>query len=155
MALKHYSAAGGIIIDGEHLLVLDRPKEREVRLPKGHIDPGESALQAALRETTEETGYADLAAVADLGQQVVKFNFQGDDFVRSEQYFLLRLLSERIVQRNAKDEAQFVRLWLPLEQAVARLTFEAEQQFARRAIDAYQRLGQPWPPIHSRQKPEG
>jgi hypothetical protein len=50
----------------------------------------------------------------NLGQQVVKFNFQGDDFVRSEQYFLLRLLSERIVRRNAKDEAQFVRLWLPL-----------------------------------------
>jgi hypothetical protein len=54
----------------------------------------------------------------------------------------MRLTSHRTVRRNRKDEAQFLPVWAPLEDAVHRLTFEAERQFAQRAIDAYQRLGQ-------------
>ncbi len=77
MALKQYAAAGGVVIDDGRMLLLDRPLRREVRLPKGHIDPGETAAQAALRETAEESGYDDLEIMSDLGSQVVKFNFQG------------------------------------------------------------------------------
>jgi len=140
MALKQYSAAGGVVIEHGKMLLLDRPNRREVRLPKGHIDPGETPGQAALRETSEESGYADLEIVSDLGYQVVKFNFQGDDFVRTEHYFLMRLTSERTIRRNRKDEAQFLPVWAPLGEAVQRLTFEAEQQFAQRAIETHQRL---------------
>lgn len=142
LALKQYEAAGGVVIDQGRMLLLDRPARREVRLPKGHVDPGESPLQTALRETAEESGYADLEVVSDLGSQVVKFKFQGDDFIRTEHYYLMRLTSHRTVRRNRKDEAQFLPVWAPLEDAVHRLTFEAERQFAQRAIDAYQRLGQ-------------
>lgn len=142
MALKQYDAAGGVVIDCGRMLLLDRPTRREVRLPKGHVDPGETPMQAALRETAEESGYGDLEIVSDLGYQVVKFNFQGDDFIRTEHYYLMRLSSERTVRRSRKDEAQFSPVWTPLEEAVQRLTFEAEQQFARRAIDAHQRLAQ-------------
>lgn len=137
MATKTYRAAGGVVIDDGRMLLLDRPLRREVRLPKGHIDPGETATVAALRETAEESGYDDLAIVADLGSQVVKFNYLGDDFVREEQYFLMRLVSERTVRRNRKDEAQFKPIWVPLDEAPARLTFPAEQQFAQRAVEIY------------------
>ena len=139
MATKNYRAAGGVVIDGERMLLLDRPLRREVRLPKGHIDPGETATVAALRETAEESGYDDLEIVADLGSQVVKFNYLGDDFVREEQYYLMRLVSERTVRRNRKDEAQFKPIWGPLDEAAARLTFPAEQQFAQRAIEIVRR----------------
>ncbi len=141
MALKQYESAGGVVIDDRgRMLLLDRPTRREVRLPKGHVDPGETPEETALRETREESGYADLEIIADLGSQVVKFTFQGDDFIRTERYFLMRLLSERTTPRNRKDEAQFAPIWTPMEEAVQRLSFEAEQQFAQRAIDAYQRL---------------
>ena len=139
MASKQYVAAGGVVIDAGCMLLLDRPQRREVRLPKGHIDPGESAAETALRETTEESGYADLEILEDLGSQVVKFNFQGDDFVRTERYFLMRLASPRVIPRNRKDEAQFTPIWLPLAEAVQRLTFEAERLFAQRAIAAFER----------------
>ncbi|MBE2239288.1 MAG: NUDIX domain-containing protein [Caldilineaceae bacterium] len=135
MAPREYRAAGGVIIEAGRMLLLDRPLRHEVRLPKGHIDPGETPAQAALRETTEESGYADLEILDDLGSQIVQFNFQGDDFVRTEHYFLMRLASPRTVRRSRKDEAQFTPIWLPLSDAVQRLTFEAEQQFAQRAID--------------------
>ncbi|HHY55009.1 MAG TPA: NUDIX domain-containing protein [Chloroflexi bacterium] len=139
MPTKQYASAGGVVIDDGRMLLLNRPQRREVRLPKGHIDPGETAEQTALRETAEESGYADLEILEDLGSQVVKFNFQGDDFIRTERYFLMRLVSPRVIARNRKDEAQFIPIWLPLAEAVQRLTFEAEQQFARRAIAAYER----------------
>ncbi len=139
MATKHYSAAGGVVIDAGTMLLLDRPLRREVRLPKGHIDAGETPERAALRETAEESGYADLEIIDDLGRQVVTYTFQGDDFVRTEHYFLMRLLSPRRVARSRKDEAQFTPLWLPLAEAVDRLTFEAEQQFAQRAIEFLER----------------
>ncbi|BAM01987.1 MULTISPECIES: NUDIX hydrolase [Caldilinea] len=141
MALKQYDSAGGVVIDDRgRMLLLDRPTRREVRLPKGHVDPGETPEETALRETREESGYADLEIIADLGAQVVKFTFQGDDFVRTEHYFLMRLLSDRTIPRTRKDEAQFSPVWAPLEEAVQRLTFEAEQQFAQRAIDAYHKI---------------
>ena len=156
MGTKQYIAAGGVVIDEGRMLLLDRPLRREVRLPKGHIDPGETAAQAALRETAEESGYADLQILEDLGVQVVKFNFQGNDFVRTEHYFLMRLASPRTTPRSRKDEAQFTPIWLPLAEAVHRLTFDAEQQFAQRAIEAYARSeGQATPAAVSEQEKAG
>lgn len=155
MALKQYAAAGGVVIDDERMLLLDRPLRREVRLPKGHIDPGETAAQAALRETTEESGYDDLEILDDLGSQVVRFTFQGNDFIRTEHYFLMRLVSPRTTPRNPKDEAQFTPIWLPLAEAVRRLTFDAEQQFAQRAIDVLARYNSRMAPAMSEQKKTG
>jgi len=139
MTTKTYRSAGGVVIDGDRMLLLDRPLRREVRLPKGHIDPGETATIAALRETTEESGYGDLEIVADLGSQVVKFNYLGDDYVREEHYYLMRLVSERTIRRTRKDETQFKPIWVFLDEAAARLTFPAEQQFAQRAVDIVRR----------------
>jgi len=139
MTARIYRSAGGVVIDGDRMLLLDRPLRREVRLPKGHIDPGETATTAALRETAEESGYGDLEIVADLGSQIVKFGYLGDDYVREESYYLMRLVSDRIVRRSRKDEAQFKPIWVPLDEAAARLTFLSEQQFAQRAIDIFRR----------------
>jgi len=47
------------------LLGLNR--SRAVRLPKGHIELGEDAVTAAMRETKEESGITDLKLVKDLG----------------------------------------------------------------------------------------
>ena len=85
MEVRQYRAAGGVVLQQgvvpdldprqPYLLVLDRPSRNEVRLPKGHIDHGESAAEAALRETVEEAGYTDLEIVADLGEQIVEFDY--------------------------------------------------------------------------------
>src|SRR5947209_5228471 len=52
----HYSAGGALVRDGSVCLTKPRGKERW-QLPKGHIDPGEKAAQAAVREVLEETGH--------------------------------------------------------------------------------------------------
>lgn len=142
MALIEYTTGGGVIIDDQRMLLLDRPARQEVRLPKGHIDPGETAADAGLREAAEETGYEDLEIVEDLGERLVEFDYDDDHYRRREHYFLMRLRSTQQRPRPAHDEMQFRVVWVPLDEAPARLTFAAEQEVARAAIAAVRRAAQ-------------
>jgi len=130
--VKRYTAAGGIVVDEDQVLVLRRPSRDEVRLPKGHIEPGETIQEAALRETAEESGYRDLNIKADLGSQVVTFHHQGQYVIRRERYFLMSLLCQSR-EPSASGESQFESEWLTWEEALGALTFEAEQEWVRRA----------------------
>jgi ADP-ribose pyrophosphatase YjhB (NUDIX family) len=57
---KKWASAGGIVVDGDGRVALVEQRDRKNRwrwtLPKGRIDPGESAETAALREVYEESG---------------------------------------------------------------------------------------------------
>jgi len=137
MGLREYAAAGGVVIEDGMMLLLDRAQRGEVRLPKGHIEPGEEPEETALREVSEETGLADLEIAGDLGEQLVEFDYQGDHYRRTERYFLMRKTGERAVARSKKDAADFQPVWTPIPQAAARLTYAAERGVAERAILLY------------------
>ena len=62
MAFRQLPAAGGVVRQNERLLFIFRRNKWD--LPKGKIDDGENARQAALREVEEECGIS--------GQQIVK-----------------------------------------------------------------------------------
>ena len=132
MRAIRYTAAGGVVVDGNLVLVLHRPSRSEVRLPKGQMKKGEASWDAALREVTEESGYADLAIVADLGHQVVEYDYQEAHIVRDEQYYLMRLDGPRRVARS-EDDLQYIPGWLTWDEALEALTFEAEREWVRRA----------------------
>ena len=134
--IHRYSAAGGVVIHAGQMLLLDRPGRQEVRLPKGHIEPGETPEVTALREVAEESGYNDLKIVTSLGSQVVEFDHQGRHVIRTEYYFLMNLVSDQQAARDEHDTAQFHVRWTPLAQAVEELTFAPEQAIARQAIEA-------------------
>ncbi len=144
MKKHHYTAGGGVVVatrgkDDSQVLILRRPSRNEIRLPKGHVDAGESVQQTALREVAEESGYDDLEIVADLGHQVVEFDYRDKHIVRDEYYFLLRLNSDRQIERDP-HEYQFTPAWLSWRDALAQLTFEAEREWLRRAKKAYEQL---------------
>ncbi len=130
-----YQAAGGIVVHEGQALLLRRPSRNEVRLPKGHVEPGEEACEAALREVREETGYASLRIVHDLGAQLVEFDNPRDGYryLRLEHYFLMALDDQEPFDRPPQDE-QFSPWWAPLTEAVFLLTFESERDVARRAL---------------------
>ena len=134
--MVEYAAAGGVIIRDGLMLLLDRPQRGEIRLPKGHIEAGETPQKTALREVTEETGFADLEIIADLGWQKVEFDYAGQHYRRTEHYFLMQLTGDRQTPRTTKDAADFRPMWAPLAKAVELLTFPAEQTVARKAIAA-------------------
>ena len=133
MRAIRYQAAGGVVVDQDNrVLVLRRPSRDEVRLPKGHVKKGESHLQAALREIAEESGYTGLELLADLGHQVVRFEYQGRRIVRDEYYYLLQRQDAAQVERETK-ELQFDPDWVAWDQALAELSFAAEREWVRRA----------------------
>jgi 8-oxo-dGTP pyrophosphatase MutT (NUDIX family) len=129
-----------VTASGKQVLVLRRPKRlapegcAEIRLPKGHIEPGESPRQTALREVSEEAGLSPLEVIGDLGQQVVEFDWQGTHYIRYESYFLLGILPDT---EASEPEVQFERLWLVWDDALTQLTFEAEREWVRRAQSAW------------------
>jgi 8-oxo-dGTP diphosphatase len=133
MRQEYYRAAGGVVLYRGLVLLLDRPGRGEVRLPKGHVEEGETLTQAALREVREEAGYANLEVVASLGVQRVQFAHSQRQVTRDEHYFLMRLRDEEQVQRD-EQELQFRPLWVAPAEALERLTFETEREFVRRAL---------------------
>lgn len=139
MELVEYQAAGGVVINDGKMLLLDRPARGEVRLPKGHVELGESPREAALREVREEAGYADLEIVGDLGTVANHFFVSDKDreVKREEIFYLMRLNSDAPFFRDDHDAGQFQAVWFPLAEAAAHLTFESEREFARRAIKAW------------------
>ncbi len=67
--------SGGImILDGQ--LVLRRTRKGEYLFPKGHVDPGETLEQTAIREVAEEVG-VEAEISGELGE--ISFTFQGED----------------------------------------------------------------------------
>lgn len=135
-----YHAAGGVLIreNGRKMLLLEVAGRKELRLPKGHVEEGETVEQAALREVQEETGYADVEILIDLGSLTHTFyNFRKDAHItRTESYFLMRLLSDQAYAGPQYEHERFKRRWVPTDDAERLLTYESEREFARRARQA-------------------
>jgi 8-oxo-dGTP pyrophosphatase MutT (NUDIX family) len=130
-SVERYTAAGGVVVRDGCVLVLRRPRRGEVRLPKGHVEPEETLQDAALRETCEESGYASLVLLNDLGEQIVEFEYGGKHFVRTEHYYVMTLDEEDAMISDG--ESQFEPEWLTWDEALAELTYEAEREWVRRA----------------------
>ena len=137
--IVYYQSAGGVVVNPSgQVLLIERNVDgvHEVRLPKGHIEPGEQAEDAALREVCEETGYCDLEIRADLGWRTIEFERADATVVRQERYYLMALTGERRQEPHfvSEREALFRPLWVDgLAAAEQQLTFEAEKDVARRA----------------------
>ena len=139
-----YKTAGGVVINSNReVLALARTLVRngtrvdELRLPKGHIDPGETDAEAAVREVGEESGYWKVEIIADLGEAHSSFALDGVHYERDEHYFLMRLSDERrgAPQPTCAEEALFSPCWLAVEEAPVQLTFPTERLMASRAYD--------------------
>jgi ADP-ribose pyrophosphatase YjhB (NUDIX family) len=133
-----FSHAGGVVVRRakqvvEYLLVRAKDKPQEWVLPKGHIEPGESMRETAVREVREETGV--WARVE--GPLTDAFFTAGEEQIKVRFYLL-----------EAEEEGQPIEkkrdpVWLQLEDAMQR----ASQDNIRSALQAAARRYSSVPPL--------
>jgi 8-oxo-dGTP pyrophosphatase MutT (NUDIX family) len=130
--MKETQSAGGIVLNprGEVALVRNGPGKPWWGFPKGHLDEGESKLEAARREVTEETGIDQLELIGDLSSYV-RYKGKpggGDDMSERKEIhmFLFTTTQEHIAPIDpGNPEAR----WVPQDEVARMLTHEKDREF--------------------------
>jgi ADP-ribose pyrophosphatase YjhB (NUDIX family) len=129
--MRKTRSAGGVVVNAEGEILVVSQRGTSWSLPKGHIDPGESALEAARREIYEESGIRDLELIGELGTyERPKIGVNGDD--RSElktiTMFLFRT-SERVLRPVDPDNPEA--RWVERSEVAGLLTHQRDKEFFR------------------------
>src|SRR5436305_7633270 len=92
---QEVSAGGVVVRDGEVALIVPTRRaadgSRVLALPKGHVDPGETPVQAAEREVREETGLLG-SPVRELGQSRYWYRRGGRTIGKTVAFYLFEYL---------------------------------------------------------------
>jgi 8-oxo-dGTP pyrophosphatase MutT (NUDIX family) len=128
-------SAGGVVVRGQDVIAIVPTRRAAdgksvLALPKGHVDAGESSLEAAIREDREEAGVA-VEHVADLGQVRYWYTRGGRRVAKAVEFFLFAYLSGELGDHD--EEVEEAR-WMPLVQAQRSLSYPGEREMVQRAI---------------------
>src|SRR3954468_20640407 len=124
-------AAGGVVFrlgPGEPVVaVVHRPEHDDWVLPKGKLEEGESARDAALREVREETGQA-----VAIGDFIGCIGYEAKGRPKLVEFWAMKA-AEGAAQGLAPDVDEVV--WLPLSEAIRKLTHPLERLLLQNSVD--------------------
>ena len=128
LKIFHRSAGAVVVRDGACLIVRHG---REWVFPKGHLEQNETPEQAAIREVREETG-VEIAIDEWLG--VTRYEFadrrHGVRNRKTVDWFVAHPVGGELHLERVFADGGFV----PLDEALERLTHDADRDIARRAF---------------------
>lgn len=105
-----------------HVLVVHRPRFDDWSLPKGHVDPGETWEETALREVAEETG---LQAV--ITGNAVPISYMVDGEPKVVVFFPMEPSVGAVVGDGDPNEVDDI-AWWPVDVALVELSYRDEQR---------------------------
>lgn len=134
------TSAGGVVVrDGQVVVIVPTRRaadgSRVLCLPKGHIDPGETAQQAAQREVREEAG-VEVELVQALGDVRYWYRRDGRPVPKAVAFFLFRYTGGDPADHD--DEVEEAR-WMSLREAEEVLSYGGEREMVQRARAALAR----------------
>ena len=126
--MKQHFSAGGVLVDKKRRIYLIHKLSRdEWVLPKGGIEEGESALEAAEREIKEETGYQNVKALKPKPFKTSTWVFTPEGKDTEEQktvyYFLFKLTNNDQTKTPEMVAEGLGGDWFPFEEAVEKVSF--------------------------------
>jgi 8-oxo-dGTP pyrophosphatase MutT (NUDIX family) len=120
-------SAGGLVFDDEGRVLLIRARDLRNQpvwtLPKGALKPGESSIEAALREVQEETGY-HCELVRALSPVTYWFQRDGRRIRKTVRWYLMRPVAKVGEHDHEVDEV----LWAERADAQARLRYDSDRR---------------------------
>ena len=126
-------AAGAVVVEDARgaVLLLHHVDEDRWCLPKGHIEQGESVVDAARREITEETGLATFRLGEEIGEVAYRFYDPRRDLsvFKTTIYFLAFTSETRVRPEPLFDRHE----WLEPSAARARVAYDSDREILARA----------------------
>jgi len=119
-------SSGGVVQDGAQLLMVkvENLEGRRVwTFPKGHIEKGEKARDAALREVEEETGYL-CRIIKPFDKAQYWFKREGQLVKKTVTWFLMEPL-----RKTGDPDAEEVleSRWVPMEEAETLAKYKSDK----------------------------
>ena len=105
--------------------------------PKGHMEPGESERETALREIREETGL-DVSLIGDFRREEFYSLPNKPDVQKKVIYFLAEFTGQQIVIQPEEISACYL---LPYEEALEHLPFPEAKRILSQAHDFLKEMG--------------
>jgi 8-oxo-dGTP pyrophosphatase MutT (NUDIX family) len=131
MMTEHQRSAGGVVADRDRLLLISTQNGRRWQLPKGHIEAGESAEDAAIREVREETGVTG-RVVETLSR--VEYWYVGKDRLRVHKqvdFFLLDYVEGDAANFDPAEVSGAE--WFAWDEGLRKMSFPNERRVAEEA----------------------
>lgn len=139
--IRQFSAGAVVLKEGKVLLIKNKSiKDKKISFwgfPKGHIEKGESSIDAALRELKEETG-VEAEILSKIGDSKYVFTQKGEKVFKVVITYLMGYKSgEGKPQLEEIDEV----VWMNPEEAVGKLTFKNDKVLLQKALEILQKEG--------------
>lgn len=133
--MKETQTAGGVVVNTRGQILVVNQHGNSWSLPKGHIDEGESALEAAQREIFEESGINRVVLVKELGSyQRYRIGLDGGDDRSELKMIHMFLFTTNQEELKPMDPDNPEARWVNRDRVAELLTHAKDKEFFLKII---------------------